>query len=204
MTPSAIKENEAGWIYVHGHSPSIGDESGPSLIFLRPGLHGMQNEEGYLRALMNVLDFAVADSLKRSDNKYGKYNVVLDSTDFKIANIGGLRQVKRAFRMLKDHCPDRLGHMFFTNLGGPAQFFLKMVSPFIEESVKQKLHVIPNDPEKRIEALRPWIGDEFIPTWLGGEDTFEFDAKQYYHRSKSLLATEEEGLSYLQTMPYHA
>lgn len=204
MTPAAIEENKAGWIYAHGYSPSFEDEPGPSIVFLRPGLHAMKNPEGYLRTLINTLEFAVVDGFTRSGDRFGKYNVLLDSTDFKISNIGSIHNVKRAFRMMKDHFPDRLSHIFFTNLGGPAQLFLKLVTPFIEDSVKEKMHVIPNDPKTRVEMLRPLLGEQFIPTWLGGEDTFEFNAQEYYGRSKSLVTTNEDGLSYLTTMPYHA
>merc|ERR1712071_336168 len=83
MTPSAIKENKAGWIYTHGQSVDIGDETGPAIVYFRPGIHKLDNEESYIRALINTLEFAVADTLTRSGNRYGKYNILLDCKNFK-------------------------------------------------------------------------------------------------------------------------
>lgn len=203
MTPTAIKENKDGWTYVHGSSPGVGDEPGPTVIYWRPGLHVVKNEEGYLRALINGLELAVADSLRRSDNKTGKYNVLIDTTNFKIANVGGVNQVKRAFRVLKDHFPDRLSHVFMTNLGGPAQIFLKILTQFIDKDVRDKFHIVPNDPQATVEALRPFLGDS-IPTWLGGNDAFSFSTETYYNSMpKSMFTTDEEGLRYLESLPYH-
>lgn len=104
-TPSSINENRNGFVYTRGYSPSLGGdgEPGPSLIFYRPGIHTAENIEAYTRALFNEIELAIVDTLKRSNGKHAKYNVVMDNSDFKISKVGGLSEIKRAFIPLQDH-----------------------------------------------------------------------------------------------------
>ena len=152
------------------------------------------------------IDACVADALKRSGGKIGKCNAVLDSKGFGLSYIPPMSATKRALSMLQDHFPDRLGVFVIANMAKPAQIFLKMVMPFLPIEVRRKIHVLPDHGEKRSEMLKKLVDEQYIPTWLGGTDTYEFNAVEYYEKSehRTEFCTEEEGRSYLTTMPYHA
>ena len=79
---------------------------------------------------------------------------------------------------------------------------MKMVLPFVTEDVRAKIHIIPNDEEGRREVLLQFIDEDKIPTWLGGKDDYEFDAKEYYKNEKCVLK-EDEISNFLIDMPYH-
>eukprot|EP00562_Extubocellulus_spinifer_P012650 CAMPEP_0178538918 /NCGR_PEP_ID=MMETSP0697-20121206/231_1 /TAXON_ID=265572 /ORGANISM="Extubocellulus spinifer, Strain CCMP396" /LENGTH=663 /DNA_ID=CAMNT_0020171183 /DNA_START=130 /DNA_END=2121 /DNA_ORIENTATION=- len=205
MTPSAVKESEDGFFYVRGYSPppvdsTHTDDVGHTLVFYRPGLHRYDDTEAYLRLLMHTLDAAVADSLSRSNNKIGKFNIILDCNGFGISMIPGLSHVKRLFAMMQDHFPDRLGVLMIVNLSGPGQLFLKMIKSVISEAVKRKIHIIPDNDNGR-DMLEALVDEAYIPTWLGGTDDYAPDAKVVY---ADRLCSEEEGREYYLTMPYHA
>merc|ERR1712127_216566 len=73
VTPSVIQENRDGFIFVHGHSPDYGDQLGPSLVFLRPGLHIVENVDAYIRTMVNTFEIAVAEALHRSGGRFGMF-----------------------------------------------------------------------------------------------------------------------------------
>jgi len=158
------------------------------------------NAESYLRALMHALDYSVADSLR--EQNLGRYNVVIDCSNFGLSNIPNIASVKRTFTMMQDHFPARVGVIFMANLAGPAQLFLKMIKPLLTDAVKQKMQVVPNDKRERNELLHQYVHPRHIPHWLDGEDQYNYDVNEYY--SKEFLVSEQEGREYLTTMPYHA
>jgi hypothetical protein len=205
MTPSAVRESEDGFFYVRGYSPppadsTHADDSGHTLVFYRPGLHKYDDTEAYLRLLIHTLDAAVADSLSRSNDKIGKFNIILDCHGFGLSMTPGLSHVKRLFAMLQDHFPDRLGVLMIVNLSGPGQLFLKMIKSVISEAVKRKIHIIPGNDRGR-DMLEALVDEAYIPTWLGGTDAYVPDAKAVY---ADRLCSEEAGREYYLTMPYHA
>jgi len=214
VSPRLMKENSIGWIYHRGYSHSISnnnnnegekqDVGGHAMIWYRPGLYRVQDPEFYTRNLIHALESAVAESLQRTHGTVGKYNLVLDCQHFSLSHMPRLQDVKRGMVMMQDHFPDRLGVLLLANLSGPAQFFLKLVTPFITESVRSKIHALPaNDDAKRVEALRVLIDDDMIPYWLGGKDMYKFDYDEWYGDGV-VKCTDEEALEYLTTMPYHA
>ena len=70
------------------------------------------------------------------------------------------------------------------------------------DDVRSKIHVIPNDPEKRREMMLQFIEEEEVPFYLGGKDEYRFDARGYYQ--DQCVLSEEEIVEYRTTMPYHA
>lgn len=213
LSESVLHENRKGFIYSRGYEPRPPGQPSPSLVFLRPGIHVVESREAYIRALVNVLDYAVADTLSRSSGTYGEYTIILDSSGFRLACVGTgvvdvMINVRQTFRILKDHFPDQCGHVWLVNLGGPAALFLKMIWPFLAEEFRDKIHVVPDDEQGRREALEPLLGGkESVPRWLGGEDDYEFNVDDYYRKDKRYagkIVSEEVVAEYQTTMPYHA
>lgn len=207
ITPSAVRENKDSFFYVRGHSPpnpngKDGDATiGHSLVFYRPGLHKYEDTESYLRLIMHTLDAAVADSYVRSNNRVGKFNIILDCNGFSLSILPGFSEIKRLFTMMQDHFPDRLGVLMIVNLSGPGQLFLKMIKGIISEAVKKKIHIVPSPDKGGMDMLKVLVETEYIPTWLGGTDDFVLNPKVAY---ADRTCTEAEGREYYQTMPFHA
>ena len=206
MSPSAIKENADGVVYMRGHSLSLkGDNTGNAIVWVRAGAkqNGVTDAVFYFRAILNALDMAVADTLHRSHQKIGKFNVVVDADGASFGTLPKLGDSKKAISMLQDHFPDLLGMVMLANLSKPAEFLLNMIKPLITKEVRDKLLILPSDPVKRHAMLEAVVEPEFIPDYLGGTDTYRFDSEAYYH-NKRLICTDQEGKEYLQTMPLHA
>jgi len=210
MTPSALIENDKGWIYHRGYSknPFVNDnrKGGYSMIWYRPGLKKIDDGEAYIRTLLNAFDLAIADAFMRSNQKIGKVNVVLDCTGFRFSYIPTISQVIKLLKMLQDHYPDKLGMLIITNLQGAAGIVLKMVMPLLPPVVQDKIKVLPNDEEECLYILRNMVDENYLPDWLGGSDSFQFEKESYYNKDglKRLYWSDEEGREYLTTMPYHA
>lgn len=209
ISPSVYKENRKGWVFVQGYSPTryhpdpaIG---GASVLWMRPGLHKMESEEPFSRAIINALDACIADAFTRSGGKMSKCNIVLDCDDVGLTKIPPIGPTKRVLKILQDNYPDKLGTFVITNTSGAAQIFLKVLLPLLPAVVRQKIHIIPNDKVERSQMLKALVHEDFIPTWLGGTNEYTFDVKEYYNSSKykSEFMTDEESVEYLETMPYY-
>ena len=204
ISPSAIQENAQGFVYARGYSPSLtGDGAGHSLVWLRLSANRATDPVQWVRAIVHSLERAVADSLHRTNGKVGRFNCVVDGQGFTLGMLMGMGAVKRLIVMLQDHFPDRLGVILMTNFSRPAQLFLGLIKPLVTKEVRDKLHVLPDDPERREDILDALVGTEFRPDFLGGTDQWKFDTKAYYSSSKH-LCTDEESKEFLTTMPYHA
>lgn len=210
ITPSVQKENSNGWMYIHGYSPTRyhedAERGGYSIIWFRPGLHKIDNAEAFIRTIIHTIDKCLADVLSRTDSQVGKCNVVLDAQGFGPTYIPPIKATKKLLKMLQDHFPDTMGVLVLINMGRASQMFMSIVNPFLPDIVKRKIHIVPNDNDKRREMLSQLIDEKFIPTWLGGTDNYQFESTEYYQqgRYKSDFCTNEEGLDYIETMPYHA
>lgn len=212
ITPGAFADNEKGWIYVRGYSPTryhtSNEKGGSSVIWYRPGIQKIPNGryEEYFRTLIHAIDTCVADSLQRSNGQIGKCNVVLDAKGFGLSYIPPISATKKLMLMMQDHFPDRLGVLVIANMARAAQIFFKMVMPFLPIEVRRKIHLLPSEGEDRMDMLGALVVEEFIPIWLGGKDAFIFDSTEYYKsgKYKSDFISDEEGLEYIETMPYHA
>jgi len=205
VTPSVIEENQNGWVYHHGYSPcgNSPSDNSPSLVWYRPGRHIYKDSEAYLRTILTTLTSAVMDSLRRSQNKFGKYSIILDGKNFQYACLPSISEIKRLFRMLADHFPNKMVHVFIVNVSFVGQMFINTALVFVSQEVQNKIQIVPSGESKeRAKMLRTCIGSDFIPDWLGGKDEFKFNAEQYY--TDSIKGSEEEGRRYLKTMPYHS
>lgn len=204
ISPSAIRENSQGFVYARGYSPSLTDNSaGHSLVWIRLSASSATDPVQWVRAIVHSLERAVADSLHRTNGKVGRFNCVVDGHGFTLGMLMGMGAVKRLIIMLQDHFPDRLGVILMTNFSRPAQLFLGLIKPLVTKEVRDKLHVLPDDPERRESILDALVGTEFRPDFLGGNDQWKFDAKGYYSSSKH-QCTDAESTEFLTTMPYHA
>jgi hypothetical protein len=202
MSPSGMKENTKGYVYTRGHSPSLkGDGTGHSLVWLRFPIHRYVDPVQWVRAVIHTLDRAVADSLQRTGGRIGRFNAIFDGQGFTLSHILGMGPIKKMVTMLQDHFPDRLGIVLFANFAKPAQMMVNLVKPIITKEVRDKLYLLPDEPEARKDMLDALVGDEFLPHYLGGNDEYRFDANEYYRKDQ---CTEAETTEYIQTMPYHA
>jgi hypothetical protein len=204
VSPGIRKENAKGCIYHRGFSPSLTDDSMAqhAIVWIRPGLRNKSDDVAYTRTYANILDRAVAASLERSEGRLGKFNIVVDGSEFSWGLVPSLHDTKVFVTMLQDHFPDRLGIVLFSNLGRIGEFVLKLFLPLITEEVRNKLKVLPHGAEKRRHVLETVLGADNIPDWMGGKDTYQFQVDEYYS-NKELYATDEQANEYLTTMPYH-
>lgn len=166
----------------------------------------MQNAEPYSRALLHSLDTCVADAFTRSGGRMGKCNVVLDCKDVGLSKIPPIGPTKTLLKMMQDNYPDKLGVFVIANVSGAAQMFLKVLLPLLPQVVRQKIHIIPNDDEKRAFMLKELVHEDYIPIRLGGNDDYKFDGEAYYKAGPyaNEFLTEEEAVEYHNTLPYYA
>ena len=181
-----MKENRLGWMYTRGFT------SGPvrqPVIWYRPGLHDVEDEDAYVRCIIYTLDRAgaVASRGGRGLEHLGKkgrddprrYFVVLDAKGFKASQVPSMRQVKKLFDVVGRNFPRRLGKLYIVNLGTAAGWFWRLVRPLLAEDVRKKVEVIQRRDGEGGD-LGEDIGKEDVPAWLGGEDDWEFSAEEYY------------------------
>ena len=186
VTPSMLTENDRGWIYTRGFT------SGPvkqPVIWYRPGLHVVDDEDAYVRCIIYTLDRAgaVASSGGADLEHLGKkgredprrYFVVLDAEGFKASQVPSMGQVKKMFDVVGRNFPRRLGKLYIVNLSTAAGWFWRLVRPLLAEDVKKKVEVI----QRRVGEggdLGGDIGMEAVPGWLGGGDEWDWDVADYY------------------------
>jgi hypothetical protein len=212
VSNGTIRFNRAGFIYSRGHSnPGVNQRKqaersgseGHAMVWYRPGLASPSDDaELYTRTIINVLDVAVSDSLMRNRGRIGRFNIVMDCGGMSSRNSPSIASAKRLFSILQDHYPDRLGVLLAANLSGLTQMLMKMMLPFVTEDVRAKIHIVPNGGEERREMLLQFMSEDEIPYYLGGKDSYEYDANQYY-RGKCVLS-EDAIREYITTMPFHA
>ena len=80
---------------------------------------------------------------------------------------------------------------------------MNLVKPLITKEVRDKIIFLSHDPVRRAAQLEAVLEHEYIPDWLGGPDTFQFDANEYYSNSEHYWS-DAEGRAFVETMPYHA
>ena len=90
-----------------------------------------------------------------------------------------------------------------TNVSRTAEFVVNLIKPLITKEVRDKIHILSHDPNRRAAELEALIETEYIPVWLGGSDAYQFDAKEYYSDRHNYWS-DEEGRAFVETMPYHA
>lgn len=171
-------------------------------VWIRPGQRNKVDDIYATRAYVNVLERAVAASLQHSNGRVGKFNVILDGQGFSWNLMPSIHQLKVFITILQDHFPDRLGIVLLSNLGRIGEFVVNIIKPLISEEVRQKLKILPRDLKQRRVMLQTIVGPKYIPTWLGGKDSFVFDVDTYYSQTKVLSDTE--AVDYVQSMPYHS
>lgn len=204
-SPAVVKENEKGFVFFHGFSDpkEEGENSSHAIVWIRGGLRNKIDDTAQTRAYVNTLERAVAASLQRSNGRVGKFNVVLDGTGFSFRLMPSVHAVKAFVTMLQDHFPDRLGMILMTNLGSVGEMLANIILKLLSEEVRNKIIVLPHDPQERQLILNTVVGYQNSPTWLGGPDTYEFNVNEYY-KDPALMLSDKEAIEYVETMPYHA
>jgi hypothetical protein len=199
MTQSAISENKKGWVYVRGYS---GSEREGSVLWYKPGLHKLtkQNHEEYFRALINGVETSVRNAVRRSNGKCAKCNVVLDANDFGFMDVPPMNLIMKLLPMFDVLFAGHLGMLIVVNMAAAANMFFQMVLPFLPIVVRNKIHLLPSDKMKRLDMLKELVEEEFIPTWLGGRDEYQFDVNKYYATnhlfSPLVIISDEEAREY--------
>jgi len=145
-----------------------------------PGVHKINDPEAYIRVLLYTIDKAVANSFKRSDGTVGKVNIVLDCKGFGLSFIPKIQDVKSFLLISNEHYPDKFGICVIANLAGAARIFLNIILPFLPMHARAKIHILPNDLNERMHMLKSLVDEKFIPTWLGGTDSFRFRVDKVY------------------------
>jgi hypothetical protein len=169
------------------------------VIWIRPG--PVLDSAAYFRCILHAVDRAVALSLQQSSGRVGKFNVMVDGRNYEWSCVPSLKYIKQAVIMLQDHFPDRLGMVFLVNISTAGEILWRLVKPLLTKEVRHKVKILSSDPDKRMAELETLSEKEYIPDWLGGVDTYRFDAASYY--PKSMQWSDEQGLEFMKSMPYH-
>ena len=214
VTPSVLKENKSGWIYVRGFArPTLGASSTSSsssknvygrhaMLWSRTGMHKAQDPLAWIRTIIHASDLAVSEALANSHGRVGKFNIVIDATGYQWGSFPSVAYMKQCVTMLQDHFPDRLGLVLIANVSRATEIIINIVKALLTKEVREKIHVLAHDPHIRFAQLEAVVEPEFIPDWLGGKDTYRFDPAVYY--PKRIQISEAAGKEFLKTMPYHA
>lgn len=196
MTPSAFSENKKGWVYVRGYIAG-GQQA---ILWYRPSLHKISysTHQAYFRALLNGVQTCITESKRLSGGKNEKCNVILDATSFGFSFIPSMDVTKEILVLFDSLFPGHLGQLVIANMSGAAQLFFKMVIPFLPTEVQRKIHILPSYGKKRTDMVKSLIQDEYVPTWLGGNDPYVFDAEMYYKsgKYKSHFISDDDGLKF--------
>lgn len=204
VSPSVLEENQHGWIYTRGLArPGPGSDYGRhAMIWARPGAHKVRDPLAFIRCIMQATDQAVGDGLAASNGRVGKFNVVVDASQYKWGNLPALSYLKQAVAMFQDHFPDRLGIVLMVNLSRTAEILVNLIKALLTKEVSAKIHVLSSDKDKMLSQLGAIVEEDYVPDWLGGPDTFRFDAAAYYPKKHHI--SDKAAVEYIKTMPYHA
>jgi hypothetical protein len=203
VTPSIKKANSEGLIYQRGFSPPYSeDENGShAIVVIRLSRRVTADDKDgifFTRAMIGEFDRAVAASLQRSNGRVGKFNAVVDGTDFTLSTMPSIGTVKSLIAILQDHFADRLGVVVLVNVGPICEILLKIFVSLITEEVRNKIVMLPHDQNERMAALETILGKDNTPIWLGGVDNYVFQVDEHYANNKVSI---DEALDYLATMP---
>jgi len=186
-----------------------------------------------MRAYVNALEQAVTASLRNSNGRVGKFNIILDGHNFSFGLMPSLHQLKVFVTILQDHFPDRLGIIMLTNLGRVGEILVGIIRPIISEEGEEKnttrkiqksiicffeiyshtmfLYYIWKVRQKIV--LLPRDGktrEAMLHAVVGRENVPKwlggrdtFEFDSNKYYANSLLLSDEESLKYATTMPYH-
>jgi CRAL/TRIO domain len=181
-----LRENSAGWMFVRGWSPTPDLAAGSTgkgpaehgrhaILWARPGIHRAQDGDAWIRTVLHGADSAVAQSLRESAGRIGKFNAVIDVAGFEWGrSLPALATIQQTVAALQDHFPNRLGVVALLNLSRGAEIVVNLIKPWLTKDVRDKIHVLS------VQDLPLLVEHESIPSWLGGPDTYEFNADEYY------------------------
>ena len=98
VTPGMREENSNGFCYVRGFSPPRAHHYGRhTVVWLRLGRHKVHDHYTYFRVVAHTLDRAIAEALHESNYRVGKFNVLIDGTDFDFHHAPSLSQCTCSF-----------------------------------------------------------------------------------------------------------
>ncbi|KAG7348080.1 CRAL/TRIO domain containing protein [Nitzschia inconspicua] len=205
VTPTMKAVNAKGLVYHQGFSPSLDGEHAPhGIVWLRPGLVARLDEVFYARTLVRELERSVALSMEQSRGRVGKFNVVVSGKDFSFGAMPSLRGIKAFVTILQDHYVDRLGVVLLADMGRICEILLKLFLPLITEEVRNKIVLVPHDKNERQAIFETVLGEDNIPTWLGGRNDYRFNVDQHYASDDAIYGTDVQATEYLSLMPYHS
>lgn len=104
--------------------------------------------------------------------------------------------------MSNDQHTNRVGTILLANLNRTVQLMLNVIKSFGSKEMQDKLVILSTNPARRKAQLEKLIESESIPEWLGGTDTYEFDADEYYGDEHNW--SDEEALAWTETLPHYA
>jgi len=169
VTSAMITDSASGWFYLRGQTKSKN-----VVIYYRPGVQKFKLDPStYARTIMYTLDLA-ARTADVSSN--GKYVVVLDCSEFSFSQIPAVAEIKKVFAIMSEHFPNRTQRLLIVNLGIAANAFYTLSKPLIPDGTRQKIEV-----SRTANALFEVMDKAQIPTWLGGEDDYVFNAEKYFN-----------------------
>lgn len=174
-----IGELKSGKLYVHGT-----DLEGHPLLVFRTQYNDANTrnlqEAGLL--MRYISDVAIS----RMGSTKSKYTILIDRTNH-AKNNTDMDLVKELSQSFQDYYPETM----FNCVLYPSDFIFysvwNIVKWFLDPVTRAKVN-----PCMRLNGVRGYIADEFIPVSMGGSCTYEFDADDYPEMSYEESEEETE------------
>ena len=175
-----IEEYETGIVYVRGY-----DAQGRAMICATPTAPKTGNELTQFRALVHLLEKAIACTAKKS-KKLGKEPL---EKVIMVANYDGytsehrnpLKTIKGLNHILSNHYPERLSVVYIINPPMIFRVFWALLRPFLDSVTKEKFVFCVGETAfqqltERVEDL-----DKLEPRFGGTGGVRPFDTQEYLH-----------------------
>merc|ERR1719401_466449 len=168
-------ENSTGKIYCRGY-----DKNNRAILYLRPARENSTDGMNNMRHLVYNLEKAIACTLRKSNNKEHKVNIIVDYKDFRIRDTPPLSTTKMTINILQNHYPERLNRGYICNPPYVFVAFWKLIQPFLDPVTKQKIVFCKG--QEGTELLAKDMELDVVEKSIGGcNDGKEFDSTEYLY-----------------------
>jgi len=170
LTPALRAELRKGKSYLRGN-----DAKGRPLFIIRSGRFDpkVRDLETAMKATVHTVEAAVA-ALPAEGSGPQQFAVMYDRTGFSLRENFDKDLILGCIQTLSNNYPERMGAVYLYPCGMVLSGLYRMISPFLDARMRAKVKMVTSDKE-----LCSLVPPEYVPTWYGGQDTFEFDPSIY-------------------------
>lgn len=175
-------EGATGKQYVPGK-----DNSGKSLLVMRPGRENTKEHAGNIRFLIYTLEHALWCEDPENQPPLGaqvkhdaeKLVILINFTGWSLSTAPPMRTSRETLSILQDHYPERLAVAVCYNPPWIFAVFWKAISPFIDPTTYRKIRFVNPKREKEVKRMKQMFDMRVIDADMGGHRDPTFDAKEY-------------------------